>query len=200
VSATAPNMGPRIAPKTAAPNAVPISSPRRLRGVATVSQARAPAQVVVLEKPWASRASPIPQGPSARAKAKLESASSTSPATTATLGPQRMAASPPGMPPKSAPIPKAATSSPAPVFESPNSPAYPGTSGVSAPKSIASTKTTVETRINSRRMAPRSYLRGVAPQQTRARAERASGSQTRAPQAPGFRDLRVGGIGEKPIP
>ena len=62
-SATAPNMGPRMAPKTAAPKAVPISSPRRSRGVATVSQANAPAQVIVLEAPWTKRASPSAQGP-----------------------------------------------------------------------------------------------------------------------------------------
>ena len=121
VSATAPNIGPRMAPKTAAPNAVPISSPRRSRGVATVSQASAPAQVVVLEAPWTKRASPSAHGPSAAAKAKLEAARRKRPVTTAVFGPQRRAASPPGIPPRSAPAPKAATSSPAPVFESPNS-------------------------------------------------------------------------------
>ena len=86
-SATAPNIGPRMAPKTAAPNAVPISSPRRSRGVATVSQASAPAQVVVLEKPWTNRASPSAQGPSAAANAKLETARRTRPATTGGLRP-----------------------------------------------------------------------------------------------------------------
>ena len=120
-SATAPNIGPRMAPRTAAPNAVPSNSPRRSRGVATVSQAIAPAQVVVLEAPWTKRASPSAQGPSATANAKLDAASSASPATTATFGPLRAAASPPGIPPRSAPAPKAPTSSPAPVFESPNS-------------------------------------------------------------------------------
>ena len=78
-SATAPNMGPRMAPRTAAPNAVPSSSPRRSRGVATVSQAIAPAQVVVLEAPWTKRASPSAQGPSATANAKLDTASSSEP-------------------------------------------------------------------------------------------------------------------------
>ena len=67
-SATAPNIGPRMAPKTAAPNAVPISSPRRSRGAATVNQANAPAQVIVLEAPWTNRASPSAHGPSAAAK------------------------------------------------------------------------------------------------------------------------------------
>ena len=57
-SATAPNIGPRMAPKTAAPKAVPISSPRRSRGAATVSQARAPAQVIVLEAPWTKPGEP----------------------------------------------------------------------------------------------------------------------------------------------
>ena len=77
-----------MAPKTAAPNAVPISSPRRSRGAATVSQANAPAHVIVLETPWTNRARPSVQGPSAAAKAKLARASrSTSPATTASFGP-----------------------------------------------------------------------------------------------------------------
>ena len=102
-SATAPNMGPRMAPRTAAPNAVPSSSPRRSRGVATVSQASAPAHVVVLEMPWTNRASPSAQGPSASANAKLDAASRVSPATTAIFGPRRAAASPPGIPPSSAP-------------------------------------------------------------------------------------------------
>ena len=57
-----PNSGPRIAPRTAKPNAVPISSPRRARGVATVSQASAPAHVVVLEKPCTNRESPSVHG------------------------------------------------------------------------------------------------------------------------------------------
>ena len=111
-SATAPNMGPRMAPRTAAPNAVPSSSPRRSRGVATVSQASAPAHVVVLETPWTNRASPSAQGPSASANAKLDAASSVSPATTAIFGPRRAAASPPGIPPSSAPAPKAADEQP----------------------------------------------------------------------------------------
>ena len=76
-SAIAPNIGPTMAPKTAAPNAVPISSPRRSRGAATVSQANAPAQVVVLENPWTKRARPSVQAPAA-ANAKLASDSRTS--------------------------------------------------------------------------------------------------------------------------
>ena len=120
-SATAPNIGPRMAPKTAAPNAVPISSPRRSRGVATVSQASAPAQVVVLETPWTNRASPSAQGPSAAAKAKLAAARRMSPATTASLRPAARGGEPAGDPAEQAPAPKAPTSSPAPVFESPNS-------------------------------------------------------------------------------
>ena len=86
-SATAPNIGPRMAPKTAAPKAVPISSPRRSRGAATVNQANAPAQVIVLEAPWTNRASPSAQGPSAAAKAKLAKARRMSPETTASFGP-----------------------------------------------------------------------------------------------------------------
>ena len=98
-SATAPNIGPRMAPKTAAPKAVPISSPRRSRGAATVNQANAPAQVIVLEAPWTNRARPSAHGPSAAAKAKLAKARRTSPATTASFGPNLAAASPPGMAP-----------------------------------------------------------------------------------------------------
>ena len=86
-----------------------------------MSQASAPAQVVVLEAPWTNRAIPSAQGPSATANAKLDAASSVSPATTASFGPRRAAATPPGIPPSSAPAPKAPTSSPAPVLESPNS-------------------------------------------------------------------------------
>ena len=85
-SATAPNIGPTIAPKTAAPKAIPISSPRRDRGAATVSHASAPAQVVVLEKPWTNRARPSAHGPEASAKPKLASASSVRPSDDRSLG------------------------------------------------------------------------------------------------------------------
>ena len=85
--AIAPNIGPTMAPNTAAPKAMPISSPRRDRGDSTVSQASAPAQVMVLAKPWTKRATPSAHGPSAAAKAKLASARSTSPARTARFGP-----------------------------------------------------------------------------------------------------------------
>ena len=104
-SARAPNIGPRIAPKTAAPKAVPISSPRRSRGVTTVSQASAPAQVTVLDTPWSNRARPSAHGPLAKAKPKLASASRPRPITTARFGPYRAAARPPGIPPISAPAP-----------------------------------------------------------------------------------------------
>ena len=57
------------------------------------------------------------------------------------------------MPPSTAPAPKAPTRSPAPAFESPNSSAYPGTSGPSAPNSIASTSMIVLTRTSSLRIA-----------------------------------------------
>jgi hypothetical protein len=50
-SAIPPNIGPITAPSTAAPKAVPITSPRRDTGEATVTHASAPAQVVVLENP-----------------------------------------------------------------------------------------------------------------------------------------------------
>ena len=100
-SASAPNIGPRIAPNTAAPKAVPISSPRRARGVSTVSHASAPAQVTVLDAPWTKRASPSAHGPSAAANAKLAQARRARPTTTASFGPKRAAARPPGTPPSS---------------------------------------------------------------------------------------------------
>ena len=101
-----------IAPKTAAPKAIPISSPRRERGAATVSQASAPAQVVVLEKPWTKRARPSAHGPAASAKPKLASASSMRPRTTARFGPNRIAAIPPGMPPSESARPERADEQP----------------------------------------------------------------------------------------
>ena len=85
-----------MAPKTAAANAVPISSPRRSRGAANVSQANAPAQVIVLETPWTNRAMPSAHGPSAAAKAKLATARRMSPATTASFGPNRRRGQPAG--------------------------------------------------------------------------------------------------------
>ena len=50
VSATPPNIGPRIAPAIA-PKAIPIISPRFSFGATPATHARAPAQVTVLEKP-----------------------------------------------------------------------------------------------------------------------------------------------------
>ena len=104
-SATPPNAGPRTAPKIAAPNAAPIASPRRSRGAVTEIHARAPAQVAVLATPWTNRAPPSATALSAAANAKLETESRTSPPITARFGPNREAASPPGMPPKRAPAP-----------------------------------------------------------------------------------------------
>ena len=104
-SATPPNAGPRTAPKIAAPNAVPIASPRRSRGAVTEIHASAPAQVAVLATPWTNRAPPSATALSAAANAKLETERRTRPPITARFGPNREAASPPGMPPKSAPAP-----------------------------------------------------------------------------------------------
>ena len=50
-SASPPKAGPRTAPKIAAPNAVPMTSPRRSRGAVTEIHASAPAQVAVLGDP-----------------------------------------------------------------------------------------------------------------------------------------------------
>ena len=86
------------------------------------------------------------------AKPKLAAPSSASPKTTVHFGPTYRVAIPPGRPPTSAPAPNAATSRPAPVFVRSNSSAYPGTSGVSAPNSRASTKMIELTRTSRRRM------------------------------------------------
>jgi hypothetical protein len=154
-SATPPNIGPRIAPATAAPNAIPSTSPRCSFGALLATHASAPAHVTVLENPCTKRARPSTSGSPATANAKLATPRRTRPQTTACFGPNRAAARPPGTPPKSAPAPNAATSSPAPVFERSNSSAYAGTSGVSAVYSIASTKMIALTRTRSRRIAAR---------------------------------------------
>ena len=60
------------APKIAAPNAVPITSPRRSRGAVTEIHASAPAQVAVLAIPWTNRAPPSASALSAAANAKLD--------------------------------------------------------------------------------------------------------------------------------
>ena len=62
ILATAPTIGPRIAPRTAIPKTVPRSWPRSARGVETVTQERAPAQVRALERPWRKRATPTVRG------------------------------------------------------------------------------------------------------------------------------------------
>ena len=82
---------------------------------------------------WRPRAAPARRAPRLRA-------------------PNRAARRPPGMPPARAPAPNAPTSSPAPVFERSNRSASSGTSGTSAPNSIASTKTIALTRTTRRRM------------------------------------------------
>ena len=120
-SAIPPNTGPNTAPNTAAPNAVPIISPRRSRGAEVEIQASAAAQVAVLEMPWTNRAAPSVAALSAAAKVRLATERRTSPPTTARFGPNRADASPPGMPPNSAPAPNAPTRRPAPDFESSNS-------------------------------------------------------------------------------
>ncbi len=74
---------------------------------------------------------------------------------TARFGPNRAAARPPGMPPRSAPAPYAPTRSPAPAFESWNSSAYSGTRGVSAVNNKASTKMIALTRKRRRRTLAR---------------------------------------------
>ena len=118
--------GPSTAPKIAAPNAVPITSPRRELGAVMEIHASAPAQVAVLAIPWTNRAPPSASALFAAANAKLDTERRRSPAMTARFGPNRAAARPPGMPPRSAPAPYAPTRSPAPAFERWNSSAYFG--------------------------------------------------------------------------
>ena len=59
--------------------------------------------------------------PSAAAKREARECEQHEPGENGALRPELIAASPPGMPPSTAPAPKAPTSSPAPAFESPNS-------------------------------------------------------------------------------
>ena len=119
--AIAPNIGPTIAPKTAAPNAMPISSPRRSRGEATVSQASAPAQVTVLEKPWTKRASAERRRPVGDGEAEARQTEEDETGEHGELRPVAGGGEPAGDAAEHAPAPKAPTSSPAPVFDSSNS-------------------------------------------------------------------------------
>ena len=172
--ATAPTIGPRIAPRTAIPKTVPSSWPRSARGVDTVIQESAPAQVSALERPWRNRAMPTVSGESASASPKVANASSSSPLMTAFFGPTRPATMPPGMPPRTAPAPKAPTSSPAWSLLRSKSSTYAGTSGISAPNSMASRKTIALMTATRRRIAD-SLCRPLGPRSRRAR--RPSGPQ-----------------------
>ena len=92
-----------------------------LAGDSTVSHASAPAQVIVLAAPWRNRARPSDHGSPASAKAKLATDEHDEADEDGALGPDAERRQPPGTPPKRAPAPKAATSSPALALESPNS-------------------------------------------------------------------------------
>ena len=111
--------------------------------------------------------------------------SRTRPQTTACFGLNRAAASPPGIPPRSAPAPNEAISRPAPVFERSNSSAKSGTSGVSAVYSMASTKMIELTRASSRRMRP-----GYAALRPRARATRPRRGRFRIPRPESAQRIR----------
>ena len=149
-SATAPNIGPRMAPKTAAPRRS-RSARRAARAASRPSARRGARPRGGAREALTSRAAPSAHGPSAAANAKLETVRSTRPATTALFGPQRAAARPPGIPPRSAPAPKAATSSPAPPWRA-RLVRVARHERRERPNSIASTNTTTETRTRSRRI------------------------------------------------
>ena len=82
-AAAAPTTGPKSAPKTAAPMTVPIISPRRSRGAAASSHAKAPAQVKPLPAPWRKRAPKSGQKPWTKAKPRLAAPIKVRPTSTA---------------------------------------------------------------------------------------------------------------------
>jgi hypothetical protein len=111
--------------------------------------------------PWTKRDSPSATGPPESANARLAIASTARPARTPRFGPMRPTSSPPGTPPTSDPAPYAPSRSPASSFVRSYVSAKWGRSGMIAPKSIASRKTTVPVRATMRRIV-RAYGRRIA--------------------------------------
>jgi len=119
--ATAPSTGPNRAPAIAAPNAVPISWPRRPGGAAATSHESAPVQENALEMPCKKRATSSAHTELASPNATVVTDSIVSPISTVGLTPSRAAAIPAGMPATSAPAGYIACSAPAPALPSSSS-------------------------------------------------------------------------------
>ena len=103
-AAAAPSTGPNIAPNTAAPIAFPSAWPRRSRGVAAMSHGSAPDHMKPPLNPCSRRAPKSIQKSFAKPKPRLAAPMSASPSKTARRGPNHDAATPPEMPPTSAPV------------------------------------------------------------------------------------------------
>src|SRR5205814_63823 len=84
--------GPNSAPAIAAPNAEPISCPRRPPGAAATSHASAPVHVNALETPWKKRATSSDHSESASPKATVVAVRMVRPVRTAGLTPKRAVA------------------------------------------------------------------------------------------------------------
>ena len=152
--AAPPSTGPSNTPMIAAASAEPISSPRRSGGAAETSQAMPAAHMQAPPTPWMKRAASSSTMWFANANTRLVTPSSPSPSSSVGLTPQRAASQPLGTAAAKVPAGYAAVSTPAPVFESPNSSAYSGSSGDTAAKKEVSTSTTAATSRNRRRIPP----------------------------------------------
>ncbi len=96
VAAAPPSTGPHSAPTIAAAIAEPISSPRRSRGAALISQPTAPAHDAAPPTPWTKRATSSTTMLCAKANASEETTSVVSPSRTVGRTPIRDASQPPG--------------------------------------------------------------------------------------------------------
>jgi hypothetical protein len=101
--------------------AMPISSPRRSRGAAAISQARPPVQASALPTPCPNRAAYSTHADSAKPKATLVATMIASPPSTVGRTPTRTARRPLGIAPASAPAEYTAERAPSADVESPNS-------------------------------------------------------------------------------
>ena len=101
--ASAPIAGPSCTPNTAAPNAAPSTSPRRLGSTPPASHAKAPAHENELPRPWAKRAASSTSAERPKANTSPEAAIIARPASTTGLTPTRLTSQPAGSEPTSAP-------------------------------------------------------------------------------------------------
>ena len=95
-AAAPPSTGPHSAPTIAAAIAEPISSPRRSRGAALISQPTAPAQEAAPPRPWTKRATSRTTMLCAKANAIEDTISVAMPTNTVGRTPIRDASQPPG--------------------------------------------------------------------------------------------------------